>query len=70
MSKGDEVRLTFNRGVLSRNALARLDLKRTALAAEEQTNFMPRAFGPMSLRPGLKHLGTTAVPPEEPSTPP
>ena len=48
--------LAFNRGVVSRDALARLDLKRLALAAEEQTNMVPRALGPMSLRPGMQYL--------------
>jgi hypothetical protein len=33
------------------------------MAAEEQTNFMPRAFGPMSLRPGLQYIGETVTGP-------
>jgi hypothetical protein len=47
----------MNRGVVSRYALARLDVKRLGMSAEEQTNFMPRAFGPMSIRPGLGYIG-------------
>lgn len=49
----------FNRGRISRLALARTDLKRTALSAEVQTNWMPRTLGSMMLRPGLEHLGST-----------
>lgn len=59
--KGDALYLAFNRGVVSRYALARIDLKRLALSADEQTNWMPRTAGPMTLRPGLKHLGQVAV---------
>jgi hypothetical protein len=52
--------ITFNRGRLSRLALARTDLDRTKLSAEVQTNFMPRALGSMSLRPGLEYIGSIA----------
>ena len=51
--------LAFNRGLVSRLALARSDLKRMALSAEEQTNWMPRAMGSMMLRPGMQYLGST-----------
>lgn len=61
MSKGDQTLLTFNRGVMSRYALARLDLKRPAASAVEQTNFIPRAPGPMLFRPGLRFLGSLPV---------
>lgn len=49
----------FNRGKISPLALARTDFKRTALSAEVQTNFMPRALGSMMLRPGLEYTGAT-----------
>lgn len=49
----------FNRGIISRLALARVDLQRLALSAEEQTNWMPRMLGPMMLRAGTAYLGTT-----------
>lgn len=49
----------FNRGLVSRLALARTDLKRMALSAETQTNWMPRVLGSMMLRPGLGSLGAT-----------
>lgn len=39
--------------------LSRVDVPRTALSAETQTNFIPRTLGAMSLRPGLKYLGAT-----------
>lgn len=48
----------FNRGLVSKLALARLDLNRLALAAEEQTNWLPLALGPMMLRPGFEHIAT------------
>ena len=47
----------FNRGLISRLALARYDLKRYALSAETFKNWMPRALGSMMLRPGLGFKG-------------
>lgn len=52
--------LAFNRGLISRLALARQDLKRMAFSAETMTNWMPRAMGSMMLRPGLGYIGATA----------
>lgn len=49
----------FNRGLVSRLALARIDLKRMALSASTFVNWMPRVLGSMMFRPGLQHLGTT-----------
>ena len=46
--------LAFNRGLVSKHALARVDLKRMALSAEEQTNWMPKVLGAMSLRNGTR----------------
>jgi hypothetical protein len=54
--KDQPVLLQFNRGRISPLALARIDLKRAAISAEIQTNFIPRALGPMSLRPGLRYI--------------
>lgn len=51
--------VSFNRGRISRLALARTDFARTALSAETQTNWMPRALGSMMLRPGLEYTGAT-----------
>lgn len=51
--------LSFNRGLISKLALARTDLKRTGLSAEEQTNWMPRALGSMMLRAGWGYVDTT-----------
>lgn len=51
--------LSFNRGLISRLGLARIDLKRTALSAQVMTNWMPRVLGAMSIRPGLQFIGTT-----------
>lgn len=55
----EDVLLAFNRGVVSPLALGRVDIKRVAMSAEEQCNWMPRTLGPMSLRPGLGYLGNT-----------
>ena len=49
--------LAFNRGLVSRLALARTDLKRTGLSAEIMTNWMPRVLGSMMLRPGTNFIG-------------
>lgn len=51
--------LAFNRGLCSKLALARTDLKRMALSAEVQTNYMPRVLGSMMLRPGMQFIGLT-----------
>lgn len=51
--------LTFNRGLLSRLGLARIDLNRTPLSAEVKLNWMPRTLGSMMLRPGLGYISTT-----------
>jgi len=59
MSTQSLVLMTFNRGVVSPLALGRVDLERTRMSAETQTNWMPRALGSMSLRPGLGFVGAT-----------
>ena len=48
--------LSFNRGIISPLARNRADVKRVGVSAETQMNFMPRAMGPMSLRPGLEYI--------------
>ena len=45
--------------MISPLALARTDLKRTALSAETMTNWIARVFGSMMLRPGTSHLGSS-----------
>jgi hypothetical protein len=45
--------VSLNRGIISRLGIARVDVKRLALAAEDMTNWIPRVLGSMSLRPGL-----------------
>lgn len=49
--------IAFNRGLVSKLGLARVDIKRTALSAEIHNNFMPRVLGSMMLRPGTGFLG-------------
>jgi hypothetical protein len=48
---------SLNRGVVDRRGLARADVKRLALAAQVQTNWMPKVLGPMMLRVGFAYLG-------------
>ena len=54
--KDQAVLLQFNRGRISPLALGRFDLKRVAISAEEQTNFIPKSLGPMAFRPGLRFI--------------
>jgi hypothetical protein len=51
--------LAFNRGIISPLAQARIDIERVNLSSEIQTNWMPRVFGSMMLRPGLEYTGNT-----------
>ncbi len=53
-------RYAFNRGMISRLAMARADIERYQLSAEVQTNWMPRTLGSMMLRPGLAYVGEVA----------
>lgn len=50
--------VAFNRGRISRLALARTDVKRIAFSADVMTNYMARVLGGMSLRVGTGYLGT------------
>lgn len=51
--------VAFNRGLVDQRALARVDIKRVAMAAETFTNWMPRSLGSMTLRPGLEYIDST-----------
>ena len=51
--------LSFNRGLVSRLGLGRLDIARVRLSASTMTNWLPRVLGSMAIRPGLKYLGST-----------
>lgn len=57
--RGEQPILAFNRGLISRLALARVDLRRYPLSASIQTNWMPRLLGSAMLRPGLEYITTT-----------
>ena len=59
MASQDKELLAFNRGVISSRGLARIDLKRMAMSAETQRNWMPRVLGSMMLRPGLEFIDRT-----------
>lgn len=52
---------SFNTGIQDTTALARVDLERMRLAAEVQTNILPKATGPAFMRPGLEYLSNTQV---------
>lgn len=56
--KAEATVLAFNRGRISRLAMARVDIKRAAMSASIQTNWMPRVMGSMMLRPGLGYIAT------------
>lgn len=56
--RGEQSILAFNRGMISRLAMARTDLKRYGLSAQEQTNWVSRVLGSSMLRPGLGYLGS------------
>lgn len=59
MARARPALIAFNRGLLSTSGLARVDIERVKLSAEEQTNWMPRVLGSMTLRPGLEYTGAT-----------
>lgn len=59
MAQENAVLYAFNRGIISKLALARTDLKPQALSAEIQTNWMPRELGSMMLRPGTGWIDST-----------
>lgn len=50
---------SFNRGVVSKAALGRIDVEKLKLSAEEQTNWQPSIIGPMTLRPGTRYVRST-----------
>lgn len=57
--RGQQELMAFNRGRISRLALARTDITRVGMSAQVMTNWMPRAMGSMMLRPGLKWVDYT-----------
>jgi len=61
MAKITPAVLNFNKGLISRLALSRVDVKRVAFSAETYINWMPRVLGSMMIRPGLAYLGATSI---------
>lgn len=59
MAKENVAHYSFNRGVVSAQALARVDLQRMRLSAETMENWLPLALGPMMLRPGWQYVRAT-----------
>lgn len=51
--------LAWNRGIVSKNALARVDVDRIRLSCEEMTNWTAKAQGSMHLRAGLEYIGSS-----------
>ena len=49
----------FNVGMVSEQALARVDLQKLRLAAREQVNIIPKTLGAGLFRPGTEYLGST-----------
>jgi hypothetical protein len=56
MATETQTHWSFNRGIVSTLAGARMDLERLRIAASRMTNWMPRVLGPMMLRPGLGYI--------------
>lgn len=63
MGRVNALLAAFNRGIVSKLAFARTDqatgIARIRMSAAQQTNWMPRVLGSMSLRPGLQYIGAT-----------
>lgn len=59
MGKVNQPLLAFNRGIISKLGLARIDVSKVLLAAEDQVNWTPRLLGSMMLRPGLEYIGSS-----------
>ena len=61
MAKTEKQIYAFNRGIISKLGLARLDVDVLRFAAEIQSNWMPRVLGSMMLRPGWEYLDNTRM---------
>lgn len=59
MAKANIGLQSFNRGLISKYGLARVDIKRVGLSASLMTNWMPKILGSMALRAGLGWIGST-----------
>lgn len=59
MGKQNVSLLAFNRGIVSKSALSRVDVDRIRLSAEVMVNWMPKTQGSMFLRPGFEYLGSS-----------
>ena len=59
MPQTNELLYAFNRGIVSKRALARVDQERLRLSAETMDNWMPRSVGSMSIRPGTEKITNT-----------
>lgn len=59
MPKSNVPLLAFNRGIVSPRALARVDVERIRLSAEEMENWLPKTAGSMFLRPGFQYVASS-----------
>ena len=60
MSKQNVYLYALNAGEVSYRVMARTDLAKLRLAADQQTNLIPRIMGGAAMRPGTEYLGATA----------
>lgn len=61
MGKINAPLFSLNAGEVSKDALARVDLEKMAMAAETMVNLMPTTLGPMQFRGGTKYIGSTSA---------
>jgi hypothetical protein len=59
MARGALPMFVFNRGLVSRLGVARVDLKRLAMGARQMKNWVVRGLGAMNIRPGTGYLSST-----------
>jgi len=59
MAKGLPGIYSYNRGIVSKGALGRIDVEKLKLSASEMTNWQPSILGPMTLRPGTRYVRST-----------
>ena len=58
MTSGTVATVAFNRGLISRLALARTDIAKVPLSAAVMKNWLPLSLGSMTLRPGLAFISS------------
>lgn len=59
MPKQNAEILTFNRGIIDKRALSRIDIERVRASCELMTNYLPSVMGATSLRQGTQYITST-----------